>query len=107
MNLRDAQAILLPHIVGYKPGERVYPEQIRSAFAAAVKLCHPDHGLADWPFDKGPPHSVTDLKKARDVWLGSHPDQDARVNACGYCRGTGWQSVGMRKVRCVKGCEET
>ena len=76
-------------------------EDVRRAYAIVVKLAHPDSGYArEMRARKWETPSVADVMAARDVLLA----KPAQV--CSYCRGTGWQSVGLRKQRCVKGCEE-
>jgi hypothetical protein len=86
------------------------PDEVRAAFAKCAKILHPDteDGMyavqppAEWARMGGPViATISGLKQARDVLL-QRPAQ-----ACGVCRGTGWQSVGMKRVRCVKGCDES
>jgi hypothetical protein len=75
---------------------------VRAAFAIAVRMCHPDHGLSTWPASRGPPPSMEDLKKARDVLLA---EIEARARPdCPDCRGSGWVAEGFKKMRCRRGC---
>lgn len=70
-------------------------DDVKWAFAAGVKLNHPDSIAGQQKGSDCVPMAT--LKQARDVLL-------KREATCPYCRGTGWQSVGMRKQRCVRGC---
>lgn len=92
------------------------PDEIRAAFAQAVKFNHPDawplhshiaalrvhHG--DPPMPKLWPMQA--LKDARDTLLslaGHHATTPAPP--CPICRGTGIQMVRMARVPCVRGCD--
>lgn len=80
--------------------------EVRGAFVLAIRNAHPDtagNALAAVlrvPRPDKVVYDVETIKQARDVLL------QRPAAACGYCRGTGWQSLGMRRQRCVKGCEE-
>lgn len=103
MNLRDATRILTP----YLPAGAVGPESVRRAFAEAVRVHHPDtRTTISTPGGVWFP-SMKEIKDARDVLLahytGRVPDS---AKVCPVCRGTGVQTIGVRRVPCVRGCPD-
>lgn len=72
--------------------------RVRELFAQAVKANHPDTAGAAGV-------DMRDLKKARDMLLGSLPGGRMPLSAeCPFCKGSGVQYQGLRPVPCVKGC---
>lgn len=101
MNVRDAKRILGP----YMPGGAVTQDSVRSAFAEAVKALHPDSRRGDRG-DVNSQWTMHQLKESRELLLGHYSGPSVGpASACPVCRGSGWQSIGMRRVPCVKGCD--
>lgn len=81
-----------PHIV-LGISKDASPDEVRAAYAAAVKADHPDHG--------GPGTSGAELKLARDQMLGRVP----LTGTCKVCGGRGWiKTGGFKSERCPRGC---
>jgi len=78
-------------------------EAVQTAFRGVVKFCHPDHGLATWPYDLGPPPSIDDIKLARSVLLVHVSGVKPACNVCGS-RGV-VRSKSFKLVPCPKGCK--
>lgn len=95
MNLSQAERIL-----GVKLGSS--DDAVRLAFSVAVKANHPDTAALGEP--GATLWGMAQLKQARDLLLGG--SRGGTIVFCPHCRDTGWQSIGLHRVSCVKGCKE-
>lgn len=89
MNRREANNLLGLH------SDNVSPDQIRQAYAVAVRREHPDHG--------GSGALLKKLKQARDLLTGG-PHKGL---LCRVCSGTGFvrQPGKLTRTSCPRGCE--